>query len=153
MESDKIEILLEKYFQGETSIAEENELKNYFSSLNVAQHLEQYKPMFGYFSHAKEQQFEQQVPLLPKSRDKKRNVAWLSVAASVVVLLGIGTYAYVNSNNVAQNQNLGTYDDPEVAFRETQKALALLSGQVNKGIESVQYVQEYEDSKNLIFKQ
>jgi len=149
MESDKIELLLEKYFQGETSIAEENELKNYFSSLNVAQHLEQYKPMFGYFSHAKEQQFVQQVPL----QTKKRNVAWLSVAASVVVLLGIGTYAYVNSNNVAQNQNLGTYDDPEVAFRETQKALALLSGQVNKGIESVQYVQEYEDSKNLIFKQ
>ncbi|HMK06466.1 MAG TPA: hypothetical protein VK476_02985 [Flavobacterium sp.] len=149
MESDKIEILLEKYFQGETSIVEENELKNYFSSLNVAQHLEQYKPMFGYFSLAKEQQFEQQVPL----QTKKRNVAWLSIAASVVVLLGIGTYAYVNSNNVVQNQSLGTYDDPEVAFRETQKALALLSGQVNKGIESVQYVQEYEDSKNLIFKQ
>jgi hypothetical protein len=149
MESDKIEILLEKYFQGTTSIAEENELKNYFSSLNVAQHLEQYKAMFGYFTHAKEQQFEQHIPL----ETKKRNVAWLSVAASVVILLGIGSYSYWNNNNVKHNQNLGTYDDPEVAFRETQKALALLSGHVNKGIESVQYVKEYEDSKNLIFKQ
>jgi hypothetical protein len=149
MESDKIEQLLEKYFQGETSIAEENELKNYFSSLNVAQHLEQYRPMFGYFSQAKEQQFQQEVPL----QTRKRKVAWLSIAASVVVLLGIGTYSYVNYNNVSPSQNLGTYDDPEVAFRETQKALALLSTHVNTGIESVQYVEEYEHSKNLIFKQ
>jgi len=149
MELDKIELLLEKYFQGDTSIAEENELKLYFSSLNVAQHLEQYKLMFGYFSQAKEQQFKQGIPLL----SKKRQVAWLSIAASVIVLLGIGTYTYVNYDNAGQSQNLGTYDDPEEAFKETQKALALLSNHVNTGIESVQYVQEYEDSKNLIFKQ
>jgi hypothetical protein len=148
MESDKIEILLEKYFQGETSIAEENELKNYFSSLDVAQHLEQYKPMFGYFSQAKEQEFQQQIPL----QTKKRTVAWLSVAASIVVLLGIGTYVYVDNNNATQSQNLGTYDDPEVAFRETQKALALLSSHVNTGIESVQYVEEYEIAKDRVFR-
>ena len=41
MELYKIEELIEKYFQGETSIAEEKELTNYFSSSNVAQHLEQ----------------------------------------------------------------------------------------------------------------
>jgi hypothetical protein len=148
MESDKIEILLEKYFQGETSIAEENELKNYFSSLDVAQHLEQYKPMFGYFSQAKEQEFQQQIPL----QTKKRTVAWLSVAASIVVLLGIGTYVYVDNNHATQSQNLGTYDDPEVAFRETQKALALLSSHVNTGIESVQYVEEYEIAKDRVFR-
>jgi len=148
MESDKIDILLEKYFQGETSIAEEKELKNYFSSSDVAQHLEQYKPMFGYFSQAKQHQFEQEIPL----QSKKRNIAWLSIAASVVVLLGIGTYVYVNNYNAPQ-QDLGTYDDPEVAFRETQKALSLLADHMNTGIESVQYLKEYEDSKNLIFKQ
>ncbi len=37
MELNKIEEILEKYFQGETSIAEENQLKEYFSSSNVAQ--------------------------------------------------------------------------------------------------------------------
>ena len=30
MALDRIEILIEKYFEGETSIAEEKELKNYF---------------------------------------------------------------------------------------------------------------------------
>ena len=152
MEFNKIEDILEKYFQGETSIAEENQLKEYFSSSNVAQHLEQYKPMFGYFSQVKEQKSTQEIPL----KAKKRNVAWLSIAASVVVLLGIGTYFFVSEKNaapaVAQTE-LGTYDDPEEALAATQKALALLSNNVNVGIESVQYIQEYQQSKNKIFKQ
>jgi len=152
MEFNKIEDILEKYFQGETSIAEEKELKDYFSSPNVAQHLEQYKPMFGYFSQVKEQKSTQDIPL----KTKKQNVAWLSIAASVVVLLGVGTYFYVSEKNaapaVAQTE-LGTYDDPEEALAATQKALALLSSNVNVGIESVQYINEYEQSKNKIFKQ
>jgi hypothetical protein len=149
MESNKIETLLEKYFQGETSIAEENQLRDYFSSPNVSPNLEQYKPIFGYLALAKEQNFEQEIVL----KSKKRNLAWLSIAASVVVLLGIGTYSYFNYYNINQNQDLGTYDDPEIAFRETQKALSMLSTHLNTGIESVQYIQEYENSKNLIFKQ
>ncbi len=145
MELDRIEILLEKYFEGETSIAEENELKAYFSSADVAQHLEHYKAMFGYFSSAKEQKFEQQVPL----KSKKIQVAWLSVAASVVILLGMFTFY---NRNINQSEDLGTYNDPEKAFEETQKALNLLSKNVNVGVESMQYVKEYQESKNLIFK-
>lgn len=152
MEFNKIEDILEKYFQGETSITEEKELKDYFSSPNVAQHLEQYKPMFGYFSQVKEQKSTQEIPL----KTNKRNVAWLSIAASAVVLLGIGTYFYVSEKNaapaVAQTE-LGTYDDPEEALAATQKALALLSNNVNVGIGSVQYIRQYEESKNKIFKQ
>lgn len=152
MELNRIEDILEKYFQGETTIVEENQLKEYFSSSNVAQHLEQYKPMFGYFSQVKQQKSTHEIPL----QTKKRNVAWLSIAASVVVLLSIGTYFYVSEKNtapvVAQSE-LGTYDNPEEALKATQKALALLSNNVNVGIESVQYIKEYEQSKNKIFKQ
>jgi len=152
MELNRIEYILAKYFQGETSIAEENELKEYFSSSNVAQHLEQYKPMFGYFSQVKQQKSTQNIPL----KTKKRNVAWLSIAAAFVVLLGIGTYFYESDKDaapvVAQSE-LGTYDDPEEALAATQKALALLSSNVNVGIGSVQYIKEYEQSKNKIFKQ
>lgn len=151
MESVKIDYLLEKYFQGETSIAEEKELRTYFSSSDVAQHLEQYKAIFGYYRLAKEQQFLSQVPQLPKAGNKKRTVTWLSLAASVVVLLGIGTYAYHNYDDATNSQNLGTYDDPEEAFRATQKALSLLSCNVNVGIESVHYFQEYQTTKDMIF--
>jgi hypothetical protein len=149
MELNKIETLLEKYFRGETSIAEENQLRDYFTSPNVTPNLEQYKPIFGYLALAKEKKFEQEIVL----KSKKRNLTWLSIAASVVVLMGIGTYSYFNFYNSNQDQDLGTYDDPEIAFRETQKALSMLSTHLNTGIKSVQYIQEYENSKSLIFKQ
>lgn len=149
MALDRIEKLIEKYFEGETSIAEEKELKNYFSSQNVAQHLEQYKPVFGYFSQAKQEQFTAAIPL--KSKRKQKRLAWLSVAASVVVMLGVGLFAYQNTSETAQ-KNLGVIDDPEIAFKETQKALALISKHVNTGIESVNYLGEYQQSKNKIFK-
>jgi hypothetical protein len=147
MEFSKIEALLEKYFEGETSIAEENELKSYFSSSNVAEHLEQYRPLFGYFAEAKEQKLTDNVMLI----SKKRKVAWLSIAASIVVMLGIGTYTYFNVNTVKENQELGTYDDPKEALEATQKALAMLSDNVNVGIEGVQYLQVYEVTKNKAF--
>lgn len=155
MELYNIEELLEKYFQGETSIAEEKELTNYFSSPNVAQHLEHYKPMFGYFSLAKQETSSQNTAFIPENEPIGLKRIWWSVAASVAVLLGVGMYVYNNTattTSVATNE-LGTYDSPEEAFRETQKALALLSGHVNTGIESVQVIQEYDNSKEKIFNQ
>ena len=148
MELDKIENLLEKYFEAETSIAEEKELKDYFSSSDVAPPLEQYKPLFSYAVQAKQEQFKATIPL--NTRKRKRTV-WLSVAASVAVLLGVGLFTFNNYNQLKSN-DLGTYDDPEVAFRETQKALAMISESVNKGIGSMKYLNEFEQSKNKIFK-
>lgn len=84
---------------------------------------------------------------------KKQNLIWFSIVSSVIVLLGIAMYGYLNYSLIHQNSKLGTYDDPEIAFKETQKALSKLSIHLNTGIESVQYIQEYDNSKNLIFKQ
>lgn len=149
MALDRIENLLDKYFEGETSIAEENELKVYFSSTDVAQHLKQYQTIFGYFSQAKEQQFTQEIP----PQTKKRNVVlWLSIAASVVVMLGVGTMMYFNNDKEEQFVACSPEDNPELALQQTEKALALVSEHLNTGIESVSYINEYEQSKNRIFK-
>jgi hypothetical protein len=160
MELYKVEALLEKYFDGETSIAEEKELQGYFSTHHVAPHLEKYTALFNHFTVAKEQQFKQEIPFLEIQKDEstnqkqnqKRNLAWISIAASVVVLMGIGTYVFYNWEPVNNSKDLGTYDDPEVAFKETQKALSLLSKNVNVGIESVKYVEEYQIAKNKVFR-
>jgi hypothetical protein len=148
MELSKIEILLDKYFQGETSIAEEKELRSYFSSQNVAPHLEQYKAMFGFFTKAKQQEFTKEIPL----QTKKLKIMWLSIAATIVVILGLGTFYMLNNDAPVSHGELGTYESPEVAFIETQKALALISSNVNIGMKSVMYVQEYETAKNRVFK-
>ena len=147
MELQRIEILLDKYFDAETSTAEERELKQYFSSADVAPHLEQYRPMFGYFAEAGTQQFDKAIPLKPAKR--KLSVAWISVAASVVLMFGM--FTYMNMEQPSQEE-LGTYEDPEVAFRETQKALNMLSKNVNVGVTSVNYIGEYEKSRKTIFK-
>ena len=144
MESGQIEILLEKYFNAKTSIAEEKQLKMYFSSPDVAPHLEQYRPMFGYFAQSGTQQYEKALPLQPR----KKYTGWLSVAASAVILLGVFTFI----NRQPEQEDLGTFEDPEIALQETQKALTMLSENVNKGVSSMSYLEEYESSRKTIFK-
>ena len=75
----------------------------------------------------------------------------MSIASSVLVLLGIGFFTFNNYSSPKATTELGTYDDPQVAFEETQKALALLSNHVNVGIESVRYVETYEVTRDKIF--
>jgi hypothetical protein len=144
MELKAIEKLLDKYFDAETNTAEEKELKHYFSLPDVAPHLEQYRPLFGYISQETSQQFDKPIPL----KTKKHYAAWISVAASVVLMLGMFTFY----NSQPSEDELGTYDDPEVAFRETQKALNMLSENVNVGVSSMNYIGEYEKTRKTIFK-
>lgn len=146
MESKQIEILLKKYFEGATSIQEERELKAYFSSPEVASHLEIYTPMFVNFQKQKEVQFTKTLPLQPR---KQNYVKWIGVAASFVALFG--TLLYFNTNNNTE-ENLGTFSNPEEALIETQKALNLVSTEVNKGIKSMEFLKEYEQTKKTIFK-
>ncbi len=148
MESDKIGLLVTKYFEGETSIAEEIELKKYFACSEIAPNLVQYKPLFQYLASNSSHEFTKGIPLL---ESKSNPVKWLSIAASVIVLLGVGWYTFTTYSTSKPSADLGSFDDPQVAFEETQKALVLLSTQVNTGIESVRYVQTYEDTRDKIF--
>jgi hypothetical protein len=56
-----------------------------------------------------------------------------------------------NETQTIQNE-LGTCKTPEQAFLETQKALNLLSININSGIENAQHINEYEKIKNKVFK-
>lgn len=85
------------------------------------------------------------------AENKKINKGFvLSIAASVVVGLGVGIFMYTN-DQPSKSYDLGTYNDPKIALRETQKVLSMLSKHVNTGYESVQYIEEYEITKNKIF--
>ena len=87
MELANIEKLLDKYLDAATSIAEENELKNYFLGDNVAPHLQEYQALFGYFSANKSERFTKTIQL----KSQKMNWKWLSIAASVVLLVSVYT--------------------------------------------------------------
>lgn len=137
MELDKIEELLEKYFEASTTVAEEEALRAYFSQDSVATHLEQYSPMFQYFSKAKEERFTKQVPLKPR----RNYYRWSSVAAVAVLAFGI----YFGNDYRERKQ-------AEYAYNETKKALNLLAENFNKGTEKVAYLKEFEETKQKIYK-
>ena len=136
MELVNIEKLLEKYLDAETSIAEENELKTYFSGDDVAPHLEEYRAMFGYFSANRNEKFTKTIQL----KSRKLNWKWLSVAASAVLLVSVYT-------GYQKNQQVKA----EKIYQETQFAFAMLSANLNKGTAAITELQEFETSTNKIF--
>ncbi len=150
MEWSEIDSLLEKYFNGETSLNEEQQLRNYFSTQVPAPHLQQYQSLFGYFDQAKVEECPKQLPIFETVKPARNRMLWWSAAASVVVLVGWSTFTFLQTTAPEQS-DLGTYEDPKVAFEATQKALSMLSSQVNVGIESVHYFQEYQTTKDMIF--
>jgi len=133
---NNIEELLEKYENGETTLEEEQVLKNYFSSDTVAPHLEMYKPMFVYFLVNKQEQFTKDIPLKTK---KVFNYKWISVAAVAVLMLGIYFNRPVDS---CEADLVGTFCEPEEAFNEVTKSLAMISSHFNKGTSTVNYLNE-----------
>ena len=146
MDLDNIDQLLEKYHNAETTIAEEQMLKNYFKKLQTPQHLASTRMVFDYYNA------EQQIVLPQKNLILfgKNLRIFLSVAAAVVVFIGVGSLVF-KQQNVTSKAEFGTFDDPKIAFIETQKALSLLSTQVNVGIESTKIIDEFTKSRDMIF--
>lgn len=120
MELAKIENLLEKYFEAETSIKEEAILKEYFSQDEVPEHLKQYKDLFGFFNESSHETSSRKIQL------KKRTISikWLSIAAMLVFFIGI--YSVYQKNELEK-------EEARMAYMETQKALELISQSLNKG--------------------
>ena len=143
---NNIEKLLEKYENGETSLKEEQQLKHYFTQETVAPHLEIYKPMFAYFLVNKQEQFTKDVPLTLISKKAKRNFnyKWISVAAVALLMLG-----FYFGTTIGQG-DLGTYEDPQLAFNEFSKSMEMISSKFNKGASTVGYLKEVEKGTSTL---
>lgn len=128
---NSIEKLLEKYDNGETSLKEEQQLKEYFAQDHVAPHLESYRVMFQYFNTTKQELYTKDVPLKPKKNFKYQ---WISVAAVAVLMLGI-IIPNMFGNNILTLEDL-TPEERKVYY-QTQEALAMLSSNFDKGTSSL----------------
>lgn len=138
MELDRIEKLLDKYFDATTTVAEEEQLRKYFLQQDVAPHLEQYAPMFNYMSKAKEERFTKPVPLTPK----RNYLKWASVAAVAVLMFGF----YFLRPEPRPVTLADEYTPEEIA--SAQEAFALLAMNFNKGTEQLYYLEEFEKTTN-----
>ena len=145
MELNKIEKLLELYFEGATSLEQEAQLQDYFTSDEVAEHLAEYAPLFGAFAQAKEQGFNRNIEL----PETKRSWRWVPVAASI--LLCVGLFLTFNQKQGSEH-DLGTYKDPEVAALKTKQALFMMGSFVNKGTGQLEKLETFEETANQIKK-
>lgn len=161
MELNAIEQLLEKYLEAETSIQEEAALKAYFASNEVAPHLQEYLPMFGYFSASKEETYTGEillqdkpqaeedrkvVSLNPAQANRKKVYSWVAVAASIVIMAGV---FFQEQQGVSE---FGSYEDPEVAMEETKRALDMVSQLMNSGNDNLVHLNEFNNTKNKLLK-
>lgn len=139
---NNIEQLIEKYNNAETTLQEEAQLKAYFQSDNVASHLEQYKPMFQYFSQSKKEQYTKDVPLTTK---KTKLYQWISVAAVAVLMLGFFIPNWDNGP-----KTLADYpQEDQQMYLETKEALAMLSNNLNDGVSSLKVLDLASENFNV----
>jgi len=145
MELAKIETLLESYFEGETNLQQEQELRTYFASSNVAPHLSMYTPLFNAMQQAQEEEAPMEVtlPVTQKSNNRK----WLSIAASVVVLIGAFSFVFNHQNQLSAEEQ-----EALAAFEQSKEALEMLSVNFNKGAEELNVLSQFTNTTNKILK-
>ena len=166
MNIDKINELLERYYNAQTTEAEEDELKRFFLEGQVPPQLANEKEMFmqlqsstgdGHVPVDLEERLSKAIDkwdideqINRKSRRNKRvyHLQWLgSIAASLLIMLSFGWYLY--NPTPARTDTCAT---PEEAYMEAQKALAHFSIALNKGMQQMETAQKTTESieKNIL---
>lgn len=139
--------LIEKYFEGESTLEEEASLRAYFNGGKVDEELEQYQPLFQHFSAVNEQQLSADFDesLFEKLEASEAKIVkmpvWskqlLRIAAVGIVLVFSAIFLQKSSSTQAQEASIdwSKYEiqDEALAYEETVKALKLLSSKLNKG--------------------
>jgi len=161
MNTKSVETLLRLYFDGMTSLEEEQQLKTFFEQEDLPENLKALKPLFTLVESKKDvldDSFDEKVlariEATPKS--SKRITAhflfWPMAAASVALLILVSGLFSLNNNSRFDD----TYNDPAQAYAQAAYALQFAgikltgamqptqkaSGQFEKGIDQVNKLQK-----------
>ena len=150
----QIEILLEQYFIGETSLEDEKTLREFFKGEDIPPHLASLKSQFEFFSNEKENDFldksfdDKILSLIDEEKGKsvkntrKQYLYVISgIAASILIIVSIFTKFDKMTNKFED-----TFDNPEMAYEETKKALYFVSEKLNLGLDPVKNVKKFGES-------
>lgn len=147
MELDKIDKLLEAYFEGSTSLEDEAILMDYFNNHKVADHLLQYKPIFVGLSAARKERSSRDFKLEETTSSKIIKPWWYAAAGMVVVAVGIGSL-FLSQPQLSQEEK-----EALVAFENSKKALMMLSESLNKGTQQLSFVNQFSETKEMFWKE
>lgn len=119
----EIEKLLEKYYEGETTLQEEKYIKEFFSKGDVPAHLQHHAAEFGYYQHAAKEIPSKNLneALLREIEKKGRIIQFralsLRIAAGIALVIGSFAAGYYYNTNGA---NLAiTESTPASTMKET----------------------------------
>ncbi len=140
METNKIEKLLQNYFNGESTTEEEKVLENYFRSAFVDEKFKEYTEFFCGLSElsnvSADLNIEEEIMdfILESENKDKLKYRWLwqtvtGIAASVIIVLG-GFLFYQQQQRPFED----TFKNPEEAYAYARQTLQFVSGKYNKGI-------------------
>ncbi len=159
MDSKQIEILLEKYWNCETSLEEEQQLKDYFARGEVAEPLNEAAPLFRYLQAQKSQQltdvaFDKRVNDQLRQPPKGKMVWWTfnaaRMAAGIAVVIVAGYFVREEVRNRYPEEVADTYSDPKLAFEETKKALMMISKGFNRGQKETSKIKLFNQAEEKI---
>ena len=139
MDLIEIEKLLIKYEEAETTLKEEAILRTYFLTEKVPSHLKEYQHIFTYLAVSKEEvsTINQDFKL------KTRNYRWISIAASIVLFIGV--YGGHSEYKEYQKKN-----EALKSLAQITNGLKLVSANLNKGNQSFKTLFVYEDKLNKV---
>ena len=154
MELANIEKLIGKYLEAETTLLEETQLRDYFTSENVAEHLQDYAILFGYFKQNQSETYTKAIKLKPETK-RKKNFKWMTVAASLALLVS----AYVGKIQYDEYQQRMYFAQVKEALQKVSfhlnkgnDALYAVSDNLNKGNDAVKQLKIYENTANTVLK-
>lgn len=156
MDSKQIHSLLEKYWNCETSLQEEEDLQNFFSYGDVPEEFQQYLPFFSYI---KDEQsimlsdgFNDRLEQALEAEGKERYITirifrpLLRVAVSLLLVIGVGISFYFISKQDNRPHFVETFEDPNAAIQQATFALEKLSYALRKSetasAETIQFIDD-----------
>lgn len=157
MKTNELKQLLARYYDGETSLEDENALKAYFNGDSAPEEFEADRKMFLFFAKESEVSIEDNgfdERILDKiSRDKterKSNIIRYATYAISGIAASLILFFNLNLNHpetpLFDKAILGgehSPENPEKAYEETKKALILVSANLNKGFENLSRIDEF----------
>lgn len=157
MDLKKKRALLEKYYNGESTLEEEKLLRDYFYNQSVDQEFAADQDIFLY--QDQENLNEEEFPDISDEiwnnlqTDKTYNVKsnnkigyfYLRIAASIIII--IGSFFIIKNqvfNKNTEIQFTDTYDNPELAYKQAKETLLYVSAMLNTGKDHLEPIKKIE---------
>lgn len=149
MDYNTAKTLLDRYFEGTSTLAEEAELRSYFQQENLPAEMLAYRPLFQFFKIAGEQKvseaFSERLESIENKAPakmvsiRKPALRWLAIAA--MIALGLAAWVIASDNIEAPPQTAAAIDwsqyepeSEEEAIRITTAALQKTSSSLRRGM-------------------